>query len=104
MDTDDFSALGGGTIDLRNEYLDLLINPKQKKRLVMSQSSPVRIFGPLTNLSFSKMPYREAAKLYGDIILPVIGISDRVLGYLWDSIKPAEGEESPCYITPDQTN
>ena len=102
MDTDDFSALGGGTIDLRNETLDLLINPKQKKRLVMSDSSPVRVFGPLTNLSFSKMPYREAAKLYGDIIIPVIGISDRVLGYLWDAIKPAPGEESPCYVAPDQ--
>jgi uncharacterized protein involved in outer membrane biogenesis len=102
MDTDDFSALGGGTIDLRNETLDLLINPKQKKRLVLSESSPVRIFGPLTDLSFSKMPYREAAKLYGDIIIPVIGISDRVLGYLWDAIKPAPGEESPCYVVPGQ--
>jgi len=102
MDTDDFSALGGGTINLRNETLDLLINPKQKKRLVMGDSSPVRIFGPLTDLSFSKMPYREAAKLYGDIIIPVIGISDRVLGYLWDAIKPAPGEESPCYVAPSQ--
>jgi len=102
MDTDDFSALGGGTINLRNETLDLLINPKQKKRLVLRESSPVRIFGPLTDLSFSKMPYREAAKLYGDIIIPVIGISDRVLGYLWDAIKPAPGEASPCYVAPGQ--
>jgi len=93
---------GGGTINLRNETLDLLINPKQKKRLVMGDSSPVRIFGPLTDLSFSKMPYREAAKLYGDIIIPVIGISDRVLGYRWDAIKPAPGEESPCYVAPSQ--
>jgi hypothetical protein len=102
MDTQDFSALGGGTIDLRNETLDLLINPKQKKRLVLSESSPVRIFGPLTKLSFSKMPYREAAKLYGDILMPVIGISDRVLGFLWDAVKPAAGEESPCYVAPTQ--
>jgi uncharacterized protein involved in outer membrane biogenesis len=102
IDTDDFSALGGGEIDLRNETLDLLINPRQKKRLVLSESSPVRIFGPLTDLSFSKMPYREAAKLYGDIILPFIGISDRILGYLWDALTPDEGEESPCYIKPDE--
>lgn len=99
MDTDDFSAIGGGKVDLRDETIELLIKPKQKKRLVMSSSSPVYIFGSLSNPSFSKKPYQEAAKLLSDLIIP-LGISDRVLSYLWEAVKPAPNEVSPCYVAP----
>ena len=43
-----------------------------------------------------KLPFREAAKLYGEIFMPMVFLPARGLGYLWYLIKKDQQEESPC--------
>jgi hypothetical protein len=59
-------------------------------------TSAVTIKGPIADPKVRKLPFREAAKLYGEIFMPVVFLPARALGYLWYLIKKDAAEESPC--------
>jgi uncharacterized protein involved in outer membrane biogenesis len=47
LDTDQTHTQGTGTIDLRNETLDLLLTPHPKKTAVLALHSSIRVHGPI---------------------------------------------------------
>ncbi|MBW1852650.1 MAG: AsmA family protein, partial [Deltaproteobacteria bacterium] len=102
LDTAKVRTRGGATIDLASESLDMVLQPKPKKGLP-GMSSAIRIQGPLANPSIRKMPYKEAARLYGEIFLPFVFLPARGLGYLWYLMKNDKDEESPCLNLAPQT-
>jgi len=59
-------------------------------------NSAIRIQGSLKKPSIRKMPFKEAARLYGEIFAPYIFLPARGLGYLWYLMKKDTGEPSPC--------
>ncbi len=95
LDTPNVTTRGVGTIDLVSETLDFVLQPKPKKGLP-GLSSAIRIQGSLANPSVRKMPYKEAARLYGEIFAPYVFLPARGLGYLWYLMKKDKDEESPC--------
>jgi hypothetical protein len=95
LETPDMYARGGGTIDLHSETMEMVLQPKPKKG-VRGTTSAVTIKGPIVDPQVRKLPFREAAKLYGEIFMPMVFLPARGLGYLWYLIKKDQQEESPC--------
>jgi len=98
IDTPDMYARGGAQIDLHTETMEMVLQPKPKKGL-RGMTSAVTIKGPIVDPKVRKLPFQEAAKLYGEIFMPVVFLPVRALGYLWYLIKKDKEEESPCLIT-----
>ena len=99
VETPGMRAQTFGHVDLGEETLALIINPRSKRRL-LRRSSPVRIKGPLQNPSVSKVPAEEAAILAGQILVPVVALPARALGFLWSVI--SRDKPGDCFIPPDQ--
>jgi len=95
-DTSDYKVSGLGTLNLNKETMELVINPKSKKKLYDWSSSPIYISGPITNPSLRKIPLREAASLSGEIFAPYVFLPVRGLGYLWYLVKKDTGKDSSC--------
>ena len=51
LDTARMTTIGGGTIDLRNGSLDLLLKPKPKNPSLLSLATPIRVRGPFDDIS-----------------------------------------------------
>ncbi len=49
FDTDQITVSGGGTVDLRDEKLNLAINPEPKQNSLISLATPLEITGTLAN-------------------------------------------------------
>jgi len=95
LDTPNVRTRGLGTIDLNSETLEIVLQPKPKKGLP-GLNSTIHINGPISNPSIRTMPFKEAARLYGEIFAPYIFLPVRGLGYLWYLMKGDKDEESPC--------
>jgi uncharacterized protein involved in outer membrane biogenesis len=95
LETPDMYARGRGTIDLHSETMEIVLQPKPKKGL-RGTTSALTIKGSIVDPQVRKLPFREAAKLYGEIFMPMVFLPARGLGYLWYLIKKDQQEESPC--------
>ncbi len=95
VDTPSVRSRGKGTVDLHEETMDLVIQPKPKKGR-LGGSSAVSLAGPLNEPSASKVPFREAARLYGEIAMPFAFLPARAIGYVWYLMKNDKDESSPC--------
>lgn len=95
LDTPGVRARGFGSINLAAETVDIVIEPKSKRRL-FKRSSPVRITGQLNNPAVKKIPANEAAILAGQLAVPIVALPARALGILFSLIKDDKDENSPC--------
>jgi hypothetical protein len=96
-------ARGGAQIDLHTETMKMVLQPKPKRGL-RGMTSAVTIKGPIVDPQVRKLPFREAAKLFGEITMPVVFLPARGLGYLWYLIKKDKEEDSPCLHVIPQDN
>jgi hypothetical protein len=96
IDSPGVRSRGKGTVNLREETVDFVIQPKPKKGQ-LGGSSAVTIKGPLSRPSVSKLPFKEAARLYGEIFTPYVFLPARALGYVWYLMQSDKDEESPCF-------
>ncbi|UCD87461.1 MAG: AsmA family protein, partial [Desulfobacterales bacterium] len=95
METPNMYARGGGSIDLHTETMEIALVPEPKKGF-RGTTSPVHIKGPIGDPKVRKLPFREAARLFGEMAMPAVFLPARGLGYLWYLIRKDETEESPC--------
>ncbi|MBW2247005.1 MAG: AsmA family protein [Deltaproteobacteria bacterium] len=102
IDTPDMFARGGAHIDLHTETMKMVLQPKPKKGF-RGMTSAVTINGPIADPKVRKLPFQEAAKLYGEIFMPVVFLPVRALGYLWYLIRKDKEEESPCLMMEPRT-
>ncbi|MBW1759868.1 MAG: hypothetical protein JRI88_06095, partial [Deltaproteobacteria bacterium] len=86
---------GAGEMDLHTQTMKIVLQPKPKKG-IWGTTSPVTIKGPIVDPHVRKLPFREAAKLYGEIAMPMVFLPARAMGYLWYLIKKDTPEDSPC--------
>ena len=96
-DTPNVRTRGGGSVDLVSETLDIVLQPKPKKG-IPELSSAIYINGSLSNPSIRKIPFKEAARLAGEILMPYVFLPARALGYLWYVLMDDKDEQSPCLI------
>jgi hypothetical protein len=95
VDTPSVRSQGKGTVNLQEETMELVIQPKPK-RGQLGGSSPVTIKGPLNNPSARKLPLKEAARLSGEILMPFVFLPARALGYVGSLMIDDKDEQSPC--------
>ena len=97
MDTSRIRAKAAGNVNLAAETIDVVINPRQKRRLFRRTGSTVRINGLLAQPSARVFPLSEAVELYGTLLMPYIFLPERLLGNLWYLIR-SDNSASPCLL------
>ncbi len=90
-------------LDLEAETMNILLIPKQKKR-VFSSIEPVKIKGPIMDPRVEAIPVKAAIQEVGSMaLLPTVVIPVRLLGKLWslldDGDEPGEGCASLQSVT-----
>lgn len=75
IDTAAMTVAASGTVDLRDETLDLRVSPRSKGTSLMSLAVPVRVSGPLTDPQVGADPLGTAvgaARIAGMVINPLV--------------------------------
>ena len=90
-------SLGGRVdLDLRNEKIDAVLLPKQKRRL-FSNINPVRLSGPIREPRVAAIPAQAAIQEIGTFALsPTIYLSTRLLEKVWLSVSKGEDLGEGC--------
>jgi hypothetical protein len=96
VDTPNMRSVGKGTVNLREETIDIVIQPYPKKGH-LGGSSPVHINGPLVKPHIVKIPLRAAVRLTGEVLMPYVFLPARATGHVWSLMKNDKDEESPCF-------
>ena len=92
FDTAVVKVEGGGTINLKNEAMDIKLNPRPKDSSVASLNSPLYVRGTFSHPKPSPDVGRLAAKGVGAVLM---GIINPLLAVL-PLVKEGKGEDSPC--------
>lgn len=92
LDTDITSLFGDGTVDLRNERLDMTINQKPKKTSLVSLRSPIHLRGPFNDPDVQLDKTRMATRGLGAIAL---GVLNPLLALI-PLFDPETGFENEC--------
>jgi len=90
-------SLGGRiNMDLGEETLDIVLIPKQKKR-VFSRIAPVKITGPMRDPEITAIPAKAAiAEVGGMAMLPMVYIPVTLLGKLWSIVDDGDEPGGGC--------
>ncbi len=92
FDTEDTLILGQGTVDLKQEQLDLLLRPRPKDISILALRSPLRIGGTFKDPSFR--PDFKALGVRGAIALTLASITPPAA--LLATIETGPGKDSNC--------
>jgi len=92
VDTTDTLIVGEGTVNLKNEQLDLLLRPRPKDKSILALRSPLRIGGTFKDPSFR--PDFKALGIRGAIALTLGSIAPPAA--LLATFEPGPGEDSDC--------
>jgi uncharacterized protein involved in outer membrane biogenesis len=92
FDSTDTIIVGEGTINLKDESLDLLLRPRPKDRSILSLRSPLRVGGTIKDPSFR--PDLAALGVRGAIALALGSITPPAA--LLATIETGPGEDSDC--------
>jgi uncharacterized protein involved in outer membrane biogenesis len=90
-------SLGGKiNLDLAEETLDIVLIPKQKKRL-FSSIAPVKVHGPMKDPKVEAIPARAALQEIGSMaLLPAVFIPVRALQKLWSLLDDGDTVGGGC--------
>jgi len=90
-------SLGGRVdLDLGAETMDIVIIPKQKKR-IFSSISPVKLQGPWRDPRVTAVPAKAAIKEVGGLVLmPTVAIPVMVIHNLWSLLDDGDTKGSGC--------
>ena len=90
-------SLGGRLdLDLRDETVDAVLLPRQKRRL-FSQINPIRLSGPIRNPRVVAIPAKAAIQEIGMLALsPTIYLSSRMLEKVWLSVSKGDDAGEGC--------
>ncbi|MBN6149581.1 AsmA family protein [Xanthomonas sp. AmX2] len=92
FDSTDTLIIGSGTIDLKQEQLDLLLRPRPKDRSILSLRSPLRVGGSFKDPSFR--PDFKALGARGALALALGAIAPPAA--LLATLETGPGEDSDC--------
>jgi len=92
VDTTDTLIIGEGTVNLKNEQMDLLLKPRPKDISILALRSPLRISGTFKDPGFR--PGFKALGLRGAIALALGSIAPPAA--LLATFEPGPGKDSDC--------
>ena len=90
-------SLGGSIkLNLRRETMNIVLLPKQKRRL-FSSISPVKIKGPMRNPDVDALPTKAAIQEIGTMALvPYVYVPLKLLGKLWSVVDDGDDVGQGC--------
>jgi len=95
-DGPDLTVAGHINLDLNAETMDILLIPRQKRR-VFSSVEPVKIRGPIMDPRVEAIPVKAAIQEAGAMaLLPTVVIPVRLLGKLWSMLNDGDGPGAGC--------
>jgi hypothetical protein len=92
FDTSRVTVRGEGTVDLRDEKLDLLFTPRPKEASLVSLATPVRLTGTLANPD----PGLDSASVAKGVAGAVVGTAFAPIGLLLPLVSGGAGDDNPC--------
>ena len=92
FDTDRMTVRGGGTVNLHDEGLDLLLKPEPKDASLFSLATPIRVAGTLSNPTAYPDPSGVAKGIAG----AVAGLALGPIGLLVPLMSGGAEEQNPC--------
>ena len=92
LDTDDTNIGGSGTLNLRNETLDITLRPEPKDKSIFVVRSPIRLHGPLADPDVSVKKGPIIARAGASILLGLVN----PLAALIPLIETGPGKDSDC--------
>lgn len=98
LETDKVQAVGGGTLNLRNETMSFVFMPRPKQDKLVGEVGPVDVRGPLSKPEIKLADGAVAAKVVGD----TIGLPFHVLGSILGTAERPSPEHQPCVVVPDR--
>jgi uncharacterized protein involved in outer membrane biogenesis/peptidoglycan hydrolase-like protein with peptidoglycan-binding domain len=93
LDTPNVLALGEGRIDLRQEIIDVEVDPQAKRRRLIELSTPFAIRGPLANPSVEVSSGGAAVRMAGQVLLSPLNLLGSLLPFVSDD---GMDDDSPC--------
>ncbi len=93
LDTPNVRTLGSGYIDLKNEKIEIEIDPKAKRKRFVKFTTRASIEGPLSNPSVEVSGLGAAGRLVGEIVSAPINILGSFLPFIHDRGKDMD---NPC--------
>ena len=96
-DTPTMKIAGTGTIDLKNETIDLIMVPDKKKLVGGIIVTPIKISGPIRDPEIEILSKGGAlGGLAGAALLPQFYIPIASMGRLFNMVVESDTDESPC--------
>jgi uncharacterized protein involved in outer membrane biogenesis len=96
-DTPTMKIAGTGTIDLKNETIDLIMVPDKKKLVGGLIVTPIKISGPIRDPDIEILSKGGAlGGLAGAALLPQIYIPFASMGRLFNMVVESDTDDSPC--------
>jgi uncharacterized protein involved in outer membrane biogenesis len=95
LDTTNVLALGEGSIDLRDEIIDIKFKPHAKNRRLIETTIPFAIEGPLASPSVKVSSTRATARMVEDVLLTPVRLLGDLLPFVHDHGKDPN---NPCLI------
>jgi uncharacterized protein involved in outer membrane biogenesis len=92
LDTEDTNISGAGTLNLRDETLDVTLRPQPKDKSILAVRSPIRLHGPFADPDVSVNKGPIAARAGASILLGLVN----PLAALLPLIETGPGKDSDC--------
>ena len=92
LDTDDTNIAGAGTLNLRDETLDVTLRPQPKDKSILAVRSPIRLHGPFADPDVSVKKGPIVARAGASILLGLVN----PLAALIPLIETGPGKDSDC--------
>jgi uncharacterized protein involved in outer membrane biogenesis len=93
LDTTNVLATGKGKIDLRDQTIDIKVDPQPKKSHLIDLTSPFEIQGPLASPEVKIGSTRTATRVVGEVILSPVRLLGSLLPFVGGS---GTGTDHPC--------
>jgi uncharacterized protein YhdP len=98
LETDKVQAVGAGTLDLRDQTMDFVFQPRPKQNDLVGEVGPVGVKGPLSGPEIQLTKGTVATKVIGE----TVGLPLHLLRPLLGSDGQPLPEHKPCVIVPDE--
>jgi uncharacterized protein involved in outer membrane biogenesis len=98
LDTNNVHAEGAGTIDFRNERVDIGVHPRAKSRRLVSIATPFRIQGPLASPSVRVHTTGAVTRMVGNTLASPVNVLGSLLPLVSNRGRDAD---NPCLYLQD---
>jgi len=92
FDTDDTNISGSGVVNLREETLDVTLNPEPKDKSILVVRAPVRLHGPFADIDVSVDKTKIATRIGASVLLGAVN----PLAALIPLIETGPGKDADC--------